>query len=372
MSSDARSAAAIFDPERLRLARQLAGLKRSQLAELVGVSAAAITQFENGSAKPRATTLAEIALRLGMPISFFGSTGKALASLPTGQTFFRSLRRTSQIDRERACAHATLLAELVRLVEERVKMPPCDVPSDLTVNAEDSVLAAEGAAERLRDQWELGSDPIPNTVRLLERHGIVVARLPLLTSDVDAFSWPLFDRPLVILGADKGVRERSRRDALHELGHLVMHHADPEAASAPLERQAERFASALLVPADELRAEWPSGRRLDWTALVKLKARWGMSLGAILYRARELELLSPTAYESGVKYMSRRGWRVREPGASGPPEEPRLIREALRLLVDNSVDLDAVFEQGGLPSSSNLLTLLRIEVEQPQRPLVAI
>lgn len=371
MSRDARSATALFDPQRLRIARQLAGLKRSQLAERVGLSAAAISQFENGTTKPRASSLAEIALRLGMPVGFFAVTGRPLLTMSTDQTFFRSLRRTSQMDRERAAAHAVLLAELVRLVESRVKLPAYDVPSDLTVDAQASPEKAEAVAEQLRVSWGLGQEPIPNTVRLLERHGVVVARLPLLTEDVDAFSSVVPERPLIILGADKGVRERSRRDALHELGHLVMHHVDPEAASPPLERQAERFSSALLFPAAAFRAEWPGGRRIDWSKLVSLKARWGMSIGALLYRARDLEVISPVGYESAVKYMSKKGWRTREPGPSGSPEEPKLLRDALGLLVDNKVDLDALFEDGGLPSVDQLIALLQVEPRQ-RRPLVAV
>jgi Zn-dependent peptidase ImmA (M78 family)/transcriptional regulator with XRE-family HTH domain len=371
VSHDARSAAALFDPQRLRVARQLVGLKRSQLADLVGLSAAAISQFESGTTKPRASSLAEIALRLGMPVGFFAVTGRPLLTIPTDQTFFRSLRRTSQIDRERAAAHAVLLAELVRLVESRVKLPAYDVPSDLTIDAQDPPERAEDVAERLRVSWRLGQEPIPNTVRLLERHGIMVARLPLLTGDVDAFSSVVPARPLVILGADKGVRERSRRDALHELGHLVMHHADPEAASLPLERQAERFASALLFPVSSFCEEWPAGRRLDWPKLVSLKARWGMSLGALLYRARDLDVISPIGYESAVKYMSKKGWRTREPGLLGAPEEPKLLRDALGLLLENQVDLDALCEDGGLPSGDQLLALLQVEPRQ-RRPLVAV
>jgi Zn-dependent peptidase ImmA (M78 family)/DNA-binding XRE family transcriptional regulator len=371
VSHDARSAAALFDPQRLRIARQLAGQKRSQLAERVGLSAAAISQFENGTTKPRASSLAEIALRLGMPVGFFAVTGRPLLTIPTDQTFFRSLRRTSQLDRERAAAHAVLLAELVRLVESRVKLPAYDLPSDLTVDAQDRPEQAEVVAEQLRVSWGLGQEPIPNTVRLLERHGVVVARLPLLTEDVDAFSSVVPERPLVILGADKRVRERSRRDALHELGHLVMHHVDPEAASPPLERQAERFSSALLFPASAFRSEWPDGRRIDWSKLVSLKARWGMSIGALLYRARDLEVISPVGYESAVKYMSKKGWRTREPGPSGPPEEPKLLRDALGLLVDNQVDLDALFEGGGLPAVDQLIALLQVGPRQ-RRPLVAV
>lgn len=372
MSGDARSAAALFDPDRLRLARQLKGLKRSELAELVGLSAAAISQFEGGSAKPRASTLAEIALRLGMPASFFASTGRELLAIPTEQTFFRSLRRTSQVDRERATAYAVLLAELVRVIESKVRLPTYDVPRELTLNSEQPPEAVEEIAGRLRDLWGLGHGPITSAVRLLERHGIIVARLPLLSGDVDAFSSPLPSRPVVILGADKGVRERSRRDALHELGHLVMHHVDPEAASAPLERQAERFASAMLVPAVALREEWPAGRRIDWPKLVTLKGRWGMSLGALIYRARELGLITPTNYESAVKYMSRRGWRVREPGPAGPPEEPKILGDAVRLMGENAVDLQQLLESDGLPPADLLMTMLRIEQAPARKPLVAV
>ncbi len=372
MSLDARSAAALFDPSRLRLARQLKGLKRAHLAELVGLSAPALSQFESGVTKPRPSTLAEISLRLGMPVAFFASTGRQLQAVPTEETFFRSLRRTSQLDRERAAAHAVVLAELVRIIESRVKLPAYDVPDDLILGAEDPLEAAEATADDLRSRWDLGEEPIPSTVRVLERHGVPVARLPLLTSDVDAFSTVATIRPVIVLGADKGVRERSRRDALHELGHLVMHHAEPEAASPPLERQAERFASAFLFPATAFLEEWPQGNRLDWPRLMSLKARWGMSLGALLYRARELNLLSPTAYESALKYMSKKGWRTREPGPSGEPEEPKLLSDALALMVENRVNVDRLLAENGLPSAEHLAALLRVESRQPQRLKLAV
>jgi Zn-dependent peptidase ImmA (M78 family)/DNA-binding XRE family transcriptional regulator len=372
VSADASSAAALFDPDRLRLARQLAGLKRSQLAERVGLSAAAITQYENRTNRPRPATLAQLALTLGMPVAFFADVGRPLDALPLEQTFFRSLRRTKLIERELAAAHATLLAELVRLVDQKVKLPSVDVPEDLTLRSEDPIPDAETVADELRRRWQLNPEPIENTVRLLERHGVVVARLALGSHDVDAFSWAIKRRPLVLLSSDKDTRERSRRDALHELGHLVMHHADPEAGCAPLERQAERFASALLVPAEALREEWPQTTRLDWSALMRLKHRWGMSLGALLYRAHELELLSPTTYQSAIKYMSKRGWRLREPGAASAPERPRLLGQAIRLMEQSGVDLQEMLEAAGLPPRDQILAMLQVEPAGPRRLRVAI
>jgi Zn-dependent peptidase ImmA (M78 family) len=172
-------------------------------------------------------------------------------------------------------------------------------------------------------------EPIDDIVRELERHGAVVARLRLTEDGIDAFSWPGLERPVVILGVDKDDRARSRFDAAHELGHVVMHRDHPRSADRDLERQAHRFASSFLLPSDRLKEEWEPGR-LNWRDLMTLKRRWQMSLAALLYRARQDELLTPTAYESAVKYISRVGWRKREPGDLGPPERPRLLRKAVR------------------------------------------
>ncbi len=77
---------------------------------------------------------------------------------------------------------------------------------------------------------------------MIERHGIVVARLPFAGNRVDAFSWIGEPRPIIILGTSKHGYERSRFDGAHELGHIAVHHADPEPADHQRERQANRFA----------------------------------------------------------------------------------------------------------------------------------
>jgi len=173
-------------------------------------------------------------------------------------------------------------------------------------------------------------------------------RMRIADQGIDAFSWLGPDRPFVILDTGKGNRARSRFDAAHELGHLVMHRERARAADRDLEKQAHRFASAFLLPARQLEAEWPTGR-LNWRELMTLKRRWQMSLAALLYRARQDELLSPTAYESAVKYISRAGWRKREPVDLGPPERPRLLRRAVRALEDSGISRDDLVDEAHIP-----------------------
>src|SRR4051812_19151619 len=158
-----------------------------------------------------------------MPVAFFASTGRPLATLDTGKGFFRSLRRTVQIDRDAALAEAAVLADLVALIETRVVMPALTLPQDLLLAPTAPLDGVEAIAIEVRARLGLGDEPVPNVVRTLERHGVIVARLSLADT-VDAFSWPVPARPLVILGTDKGNRARSRFDAAHELGHLVLHY----------------------------------------------------------------------------------------------------------------------------------------------------
>lgn len=366
MNLDARDAAAYFDPTRLTLARQLQAITRTELARRAGLSAAAVSQFESGSNRPKPATLARLALALAVPVGFLASTGQPTLLPAVDDSFFRSLRRTTQRNRERAAAYAGLTAELVREIERWVELPPFRPMADLAVDGDDDLAIVEDAAQEVRRRWMVPAGPVDNLVELLERQGIVVVRLPLLTADVDAFSWTAGLRPIVVLGADKGVYERSRLDAAHEAAHVLLHAVDPEPASPRLEHQAQRFGSAFLAPAEELREEWRPGR-IDWIALQRLRQRWGLSMGALLYRAKQLELISATAHTNAMKYMSKRGWRTREPGPRRPPEEPSLLASAVSLLADHGVSLDQLANDAHLIGGDDLRERLRLHVRRPLR-----
>jgi Zn-dependent peptidase ImmA (M78 family) len=77
--------------------------------------------------------------------------------------------------------------------------------------------------------------------------------------------------PRVTLGTDKNDRARSRFDAAHELGHLVMH-GDQIWGLPEIEKQAHAFAAAFLMPAEDIREELPA--TVDWPKLFNLKRRW--------------------------------------------------------------------------------------------------
>jgi transcriptional regulator with XRE-family HTH domain len=266
-----------FDPRRLTLARWSAHLTKRELAERAGLSPASITQYEAGRTLPPATTVARLALAVGMPAAYFERRPDRRRPDPAARSFFRSLRSTPQRDRDRADAHAEHVFDLVSYLEKQVKLPMLDVPQITPVST--GRVETEQIAEEVRKLWKVPDGPIANVVRLLEAHGVVVARLDSGGSKLDAFSRWFAERPLVLLWADKGDKARSRFDAAHELGHLIMH-SDPDPLDREQERQANMFASAFLMPARQVgpylprRAPTPG----NWPTVLDWCLRQGLAL----------------------------------------------------------------------------------------------
>lgn len=330
-----------FDPQRLSLARRLAGVPRTRIAEAVGVTPAAVTQYEKGASRPTIPVLAALAQVLNVPAEFFRS-GYPVPSLPQTGAHFRSLRTTSSLEREAALAFAELALVAFAAVERFVELPLLDLP-DLEVPADLFTEAVVELARHARSGMGLGEGPVPNMVRLLEAHGVAVVELDEGSRRVDAFSHQGASRPVVVLSSFKGDKARRRFDVAHELGHLVMH-PDTEPGSRLIEQQAHDFAAEFLMPADQIGPELP--RRLDWPKLHELKRRWGVSLKALVVRSYKLERIGETAYQRAMKQLS--SWGLPEPGPLGRPEEPVLLVRALQLIDEDDVE-GWLAGQAGLP-----------------------
>jgi Zn-dependent peptidase ImmA (M78 family) len=219
----------------------------------------------------------------------------------------------------------------------------------------------EGITSRMRADWKLGKGPISNMVRLLERYGCVVVRTNSETKDIDAFSGRWHGRPYDLLASEKGDAARSRFDAAHELGHLVMH-PDPDPTNREHEVQAHLFASAFLMPRDAIRHELP--RAVDWPELIRLKARWKVSLQALLRRGLDVGSISNAQYRRGMAVLSARGWRKLEPGDAGKVEDPQLLAHALQLLEQRKgIRWPSMAERVGL-GVNDLRSVLRVALPE--------
>lgn len=340
--------AALFDGARLTLARHLAGLRKSELAGLVGKSATAVAAWESGAKRPTAAAVAQLALALAVEPGFFAMRPDDVARL-SSPPHFRSLRSTSQLARDQAFAYGQMAVDIASSMERHVEFPVIDMPSFPVPFDDVDSDEPERAARRVRERWGLETKPAGHLVRLLENHGVLVVFSPPQAASVDAYSFDSHLRPVVVLNPIKRDYYRQRFDVAHELGHLIMH-SDAEPGGRIVEDQAHRFAGELLMPAEQIRPLLPTAMGSGaWRTLARLKEQWGVSMQALLYRARWLGQLSDVSYRNAMATISARGWRREEPGLVEAIEQPSLLARAVELLGHEGIDEESLRAQCRVP-----------------------
>jgi Zn-dependent peptidase ImmA (M78 family)/transcriptional regulator with XRE-family HTH domain len=359
----ARAVAAGFDPGRLTLARERAKLAKKDLAEAVGVTPTAITQFERRLARPAPETVVRLASVLGLPVGYFAA-GRAIMPIEESGTHFRSLRSTRVAERTQARATMSHLAELVGELERVVRLPDLDVPE---IEA-----APETAAVEVRRAWRVPHGPFHHLLRTLESKGVVISMARFGSGErIDAFTCRAeeLSRPLVCLTKDRGNPLRRRFSAAHELGHLVLHGGSAVApGSARQEQEADKFAAELLMPARDLEPLLPT--RLDLAYLFEVQKVWGVSVHALLRRSHDLGVIGESLYRRGMVTLGQLGWRRTEPTGTHPTEWPSLLAEAVELASARGVTEQSLAADLCLPLGEVRELLSRTVDERPSLRLV--
>ena len=324
-----------FNGHRLILARDARNVTQIGLAEMIGRrSNTAISRWSPDHQKTDAVTLDVVARALNVPPAYF------LRQTPThgeAPLFFRSISAMTKTARERAKARLRWAQDITLSLQEWVTLPLCKVPSEF---ADDfrriETSEIEKAAQSLRRSWALRDGPIPDLHLLMENNGIVIVHDVVGTATMDGLSnWSTADeRGYVYLATDKPSAVRLRLNAAHELAHLVLHRNvnvqsfERALEFKEIERQAFEFAGAFLMPAQTFGAEIPYTPTLD--SLLALKARWGVSVGAMIKRCETLGLVSPNYVERMWRHYGARGWRTKEPlDDTIAAERPRLLARAV-------------------------------------------
>lgn len=312
-----------INPKQITFARVRRRLTKAQLAKELGVTSRSLQNYETGASAPDQELLTRIVKLLKFPQQFF-FIDEDMPEIKEHAVSFRKLSKMT--DAMKACAFAAgaIAFKVNQWIEDRFSLPQADLP-----NLSD--LGPEDAAATLRRAWGLGNAPIPNMVHLLESKGIRVFSLAEETRDVDAFCTWYDGKPFVFLNTIKSA-ERSRFDAAHELGHLVrdiytMQHG--QAHGPEMERQADAFASAFLMPKESVEANQPPAYTIKY--LMKLKHYWGVSLVALAYRFNSLGLVTEWNYRSLCIEIAKSGYRTNEPEPM-EKESSQLLTKVLDIL----------------------------------------
>ncbi|WP_231556414.1 ImmA/IrrE family metallo-endopeptidase [Cryobacterium sp. MLB-32] len=240
-------------------------------------------------------------------------------------------------DRQKALSTATLVWELTFALERYIRLPAADLPSIR------SGTSPADAAVLLRSHWGLPDGPVKHLVATAESRGIVVAVRPLGEIDaVDAFSAMIVDRPIVVTTPRRSENVfRHRFSIAHEIGHLLLH-SDSGEQSPAIEREADDFAAAFLMPAASMDVALP--QRLDLAPLDRLGRTWGVSPHSLIRRMVERGRVTESSARRAYQRLAMVNDSAADPTSAYPGEVPTLLNKAAELAADSGAGVSALAE----------------------------
>lgn len=322
--------------ERVRLLRLACNLSQGELAKaLSGGSSegnSLVSKIENGRQPVDRRMLESLASALNCAPEFLeAEPWEVIATRPWLRAYADAPSRVV----ESVAADNLIAAESIRRLQLR-RIPDRIPVFDGDLNDDDAI---ERFSDEVRAAAEIQEGAVVgNAMRAAERLGCVV--LPLaaelgrhlgMSQRIDGDSFIRVSRPGTGQSGVPG--DRQRFTVLHEVGHLALHAELPPPETADearrIERQAHRFASAFLAPAEPILEDWTRlGGRVTLSALSDLKATWGIAIKALVVRFQQLGVIDPDQATSLYKQISKRGWNKAEP-VNTTNEEPIWLIRAL-------------------------------------------
>lgn len=287
----------ILFANKLKAARLMAGLSQKELSEKMNLSKQAISKYENGLMFPDSSALIQLTIILNRKADYFFRTQKTILE----KVDFRKKNRLS------GKKLASLKAQIIDKLERYLELESLLGYDDIFVNPIqnriiESVNDVENAVDILLQKWNLGLNPVPNFIELLENKGIKVVEIQG-NNDFDGLSAYVDDViPVIVINSEQHI-VRKRFTILHELGHLLL--SIPESFSiTEKEKFCNRFAGAMLIPKSQIKKELGIKRKnISINELVELKEYYGISIAALIYRAKDLNIISET--------IANRFWKLR-------------------------------------------------------------
>jgi Zn-dependent peptidase ImmA (M78 family)/DNA-binding XRE family transcriptional regulator len=335
--------------EALETARRARGLTQDELAAAIGVTQAALSRYEQGRREPDVDVLVALADALGVTETFLQKAGRLHGAMAIDAHM-----------RRRATAKPTVW----RRLEARLnmyRMHARQLFEEVSLRAEQRVPTFDPfetdpatAARMVRMQWRMPIGPVRQLTQWLEAAGCVVIEEDFGTPRVDGLSQWIDEYPIVLVN-QRAPTDRKRLTLGHELGHLCLHATE---VSEDMEREADSFAAEFLMPADVIRAEL---RNLNLGKLHDLKREWGVSMQALIERAKDLQLILPAQRTNLYKSLSSYGWRTREPLSDElASEQPRLVQDIADTLSSKGFSEREMAELSGFaPGSADQLLRTR-------------
>ena len=338
----------MFNGDRLKFARTYRGMSAQELAEKIEVSRQSINQFENYSidsdknSKPSIENIENIAQELKFPVEFFFQKEKE--NIKIENTYFRALLSSKKKEKQSQINKAVLITVIYDILQEYLEFPDINIPVVQKENLSDQDIS--NAARELRDLWNIENKQIKDIIFLMENNGLVVTALPTNTEEIDAFTQYIKienkEYMCVVLENEKKSACRRQFSAAHELGHIILHankinmNEIERSEFREIERQANLFASELLLPEEEFKKDLIMPTSLKSYEI--LKRKWHVSILAMMMRACNLNIITQNQFQYLMKQYTIKNYRKHEPldNIIEIPQ-PQTLKRAIEILLTNNI-----------------------------------
>lgn len=324
---------------RLKALRESIGLPLKEAASKLGFpNYQTLSNIEAGSREVKASEL-QLFCR-----TYFCSLSNLLGEKETGRGVLlwrKAPEKKSEIEQQifYFCEQYHLLEKLLNL--DIRKEFGCEARSKESIRTDTDV---DSIADETRNTLDLGRRPAFSIQRILEQnYGVKVIYRHL--SDIGSAASMVDDElgPVIVVNADEPPWRRNY-DIGHELFHLVTSRAvtpddtKDKAFFQDLEKKAERFSSALLLPDIEIRKEinnrLKAQNSLDYSDLVDIAREFGVSTIALLYRLANLKMIhfdqaQDLSKDEDLKWIDK---KARKDDWGVPPVSERFQFLAIRCL----------------------------------------
>jgi len=325
--------------ERFKSARILNGFSLQDLADALGnkVSRQALHKYEKGEVIPDSDMINRLSKALKVQPDFFFRDVKIVL----GDLEFRKLTKIPVKEQNKIVESTKdVLSRYLELegiigIETEFKNPLEKFP--IISSFED----IEKAALTVREIWHLGLDPIYNLIELLEDNHIKIISVNSDDSFDGMQTWLNQTIPVIVINrSNLKTADRIRFTVLHELGHLLLPVGN--LADKIKEKYCNRFAAAMLIPESAIQKELGFTRnKLFIQELGELKKQYGISIQSLMYRCKDLNIISENHLNQLIFIMVHNNWKITEPiQYTGAEESNRFSQLLFRALAEELISMN--------------------------------
>lgn len=287
----------------LKRIRLLKNLSLKDAGNLLNMTATAISKYEKGEILPDSKKLIDFANAYNV------KSIELLKVYNVPKMKFTSFRKKKRLTGQNLELLEELIQDEVAKYLEIIEMNNIDTDNiKLKKYSCNNLEDAEKAANDFRNYIKISNkQPISDLINILENLGIIIIQIKNPDNrfdDFDGLSEIVNNIPVIVLldGIKDGARQRFT--IAHELGHLVLNINNDKLDE---EKLCNRFASALLMPKEAIINEFGYSRgNINFFELTAFKNEFKVSYAAIVYRLKDLNIISEYLYKNLSIFLSQR------------------------------------------------------------------